>query len=206
MDLRRVESTVPGMAPTSATDGDLDRVAAAKRGSRTAFNQLVLSYQELAYNVALRLVGNAEVAADVTQDAFLSAFRHLDQFKTGSFRAWLLRIVTNGSYDAIRARQRHRDESLDELVEATPYDAIDPGELPERIALRREQIDGINAVIQTLPVDQRSVLVLADVHGLSYEEIAAVLEINLGTVKSRLNRARGRLREVLMGHPELWRA
>lgn len=185
---------------------DLERVAAAKRGDRIAFNQLVLAYQELAYNLALRLVGNAELAADVAQEAFLSAYRHLDQFKEGSFRSWLLRIVTNGSYDAIRARNRHPGESLDDLVDEGAFEAPDPGELPEQLTLRREQIEGINAAIQTLPVEQRSVLVLYDVQGLSYDEISTILNLNLGTVKSRLNRARSRLRDYLMGHPELWKA
>lgn len=184
----------------------MDFVAAAKRGDRAAFNQLVLAYQELAYNVAWRLVGDADLAADVTQEAFLSAFRHLDQFKAGSFRSWLLRIVTNGSYDLLRARRRHPNQSLDDLVDEGSFDAPDPGPLPEKIILRREQIEGINAAIQLLPIEQRSVLVLADVQGLSYEEITAVLEVNLGTVKSRLNRARTRLRDYLMGHPELWKA
>lgn len=185
---------------------DLERVAAAKRGDLAAFNRLVLAYQELAYNVALRLVGNADLAADVAQEAFLSAYRHLDQFKDGSFRSWLLRIVTNGSYDAIRSRNRHPDASLDDLVDEGAFEVPDPGPLPEKLALRREQIEGINAAIQTLPLDQRAVLVLYDVHGLSYDEISTTLALNLGTVKSRLNRARGRLRDYLMQHPELWRA
>lgn len=183
---------------------DQERVARAKRGDLTAFNQLVLAYQELAYNVALRLVGDADLAADVTQEAFLSAYRHLGQFQSGSFRAWVLRIVTNGSYDALRARKRHPDQSLDDLVEESSFDLPDPAELPEKLSLRREQIEGINVALQTLPIEQRTVLTLYDIHGLSYEEITAVLDVNLGTVKSRLHRARSRLRDYFLGRPELW--
>lgn len=182
------------------------RIAAAQRGDVAAFNELVLEYQNLAYSVALRLVGDAETAADVAQDAFLSAYHHLDQFKGGSFRSWLLRIVTNGSYDVLRARKRHGDESLDELMEESSFDAPDPGELPEKLALRAEQIAGLEASLQVLALPQRTVLVLYDVHGLSYDEIAATLGLNLGTVKSRLNRARGHLRDYLLDHPELWKA
>lgn len=189
-----------------AAERDLRRVADAKRGDLGAFNDLVLAYQELAFNVALRLVGNSDAAADVTQEAFLSAFRHLNQFTTGSFRSWLLRIVTNGAYDSLRLRKRRPDESLDDLVDDGSFEVPDPEDLPEQLTLRREQIEGLNQAIQTLPVEQRSVLVLYDVHGVSYDEISIILGLNLGTVKSRLSRARGRLRDYLMGHPELWKA
>jgi len=181
-------------------------VAAAQRGDAASFNQLVETYQELCYNVAYRLVGNADSAADVTQDAFLSAYRHLDQFKGGSFRSWLLRVVTNASYDVLRARSRHASSSLDELTDDTAFDVIDPGELPETLALRRELFEAIQVGLQTIPVDQRAVLILYDVHGLSYDEVAVALNANLGTVKSRLSRARGRMRDYLLRHPELWRA
>src|SRR5262249_55372019 len=122
---------------------EADRISAARRGDVAAFNQLVVTYQELAFNVARRLVRDGDPPADVTQDAFLSAFRHLDQFKKSSFRSWLLRIVTNGSYDALRARRRHKEESLDDLMKESAFDAPDPEDLPETVALRREQIAGL---------------------------------------------------------------
>jgi RNA polymerase sigma-70 factor (ECF subfamily) len=184
---------------------EADRIEAAQNGNTVAFNQLVIAYQELAFNVALRLVGNADTAADVTQDAFLSAYRHLDQFKGGSFRSWLLRIVTNASYDVLRSAHHKKGQSLDELTADSSFDLPDPGGLPESITIRRELVEKIQAGISTLPLDQRAVLVLYDIHGLSYEEIAASLDINLGTVKSRLSRARFRLRDYLMQHPELWK-
>ena len=184
---------------------EADRIEAAQNGNTVAFNQLVIAYQELAFNVALRLLGNADTAADVTQDAFLSAYRHLDQFKGGSFRSWLLRIITNASYDVLRSTHHKKGQSLDELTEDSTFDVPDPGELPETITLRRELVEKVQAGISILPLDQRAVLVLYDIHGLSYEEIAATLDINLGTVKSRLSRARLRLRDYLTRHPELWK-
>jgi RNA polymerase sigma-70 factor, ECF subfamily len=180
-------------------------VALAKRGDTSAFNELVATYQDLSYNVAYRLVGDPDVAADVTQDAFWSAYRHLDQFHGGSFRSWLLRIVTNTSYDALRKRQRQPSQSLDRLTEETPFDPPDLGELPEALAIRQELFSAIESGLQTLPLDQRAVLVLCDVHGLSYEEAAVTLNTQLGTIKSRLSRARLRLRDYLLGHPELWK-
>jgi RNA polymerase sigma-70 factor (ECF subfamily) len=165
----------------------------------------VVAYQDLAYNVARRLVGDPESAADVTQEAFLAAFRHLDQFKGGSFKSWLLRIVTNSCYDALRARQRRETTSLDALVEETGFDVPDAtNPLPETIALSAELFSCVEAGLKTLPVDQRAVLILYDVHGLSYDDVATVLNTSLGTVKSRLSRARGRLRDYLMRHRELW--
>jgi len=181
-------------------------VASAKRGDASAFNELVAVYQDLCYSVAYRLVGDPDAAADVTQDAFWSAYRHLDQFHGGSFRSWLLRIVTNTSYDALRKRQRQPSQSLDLLTEETAFDPPDLGELPEAMALRQELFSAIESGLQTLPLDQRAVLVLCDVHGLSYEEAAETLNAPLGTIKSRLNRARLRLRDYLLGHPELWKA
>ena len=192
-------------AASDAYANEAERIAAAQRGNATAFNQLVVDYQELAFNVALRIVGEPDSAADVAQDAFLSAFRHLDQFKGGSFRSWLIRIVTNGCYDLLRSRQRRKGQSLDQLIEASAFDVADPGELPESVTLRHDFLEKLELGLQTLPVDQRAVLVLYDLHRLSYEEISSALDINVGTVKSRLSRARARLRDYLMQHPELWR-
>lgn len=180
-------------------------IVAAQHGNLASFNQLVESYQPLCFNVALRLVNNPDTAADVSQDAFLSAYRHLDQFRGGSFRSWLLRIVTNASYDALRVRRRHDNASLDVLMESSAFDVPDLGELPEELTLRGELFDAIQLGLGQLPVDQRAVVVLCDVHGLSYDEAATVLTTNVGTVKSRLSRGRGRLRDYLLGHPELWK-
>jgi len=181
-------------------------ITSAQRGDVASFNRLVETYERLCYNVALRVVGNPETAADVTQDAFLSAFRHLVQFKGGSFRSWLLRIVTNASYDALRVRRRHDSSTLDLLVESTGFDVPDVGELPEELTLRHELFEAIQTGLAGMPVDQRAVIVLCDLQGVSYEESATILTTNVGTIKSRLSRARARLRDYLVGHPELWKA
>jgi RNA polymerase sigma-70 factor (ECF subfamily) len=182
-------------------------IAAARRGDTQAFNRLVLNYQSLAYNVAFRILGDSDAAADATQEAFLSAFKALRDFRGGSFKAWLLRIVTNACYDHLRYKQRRPstplEELLDEEADAEPSFFVDQAEGPENHALRQELGRLIQRAILTLPPDQRTTLVLSDVQGLSYDEIAEVTQTNLGTVKSRLSRARARLRDYLLTQQEL---
>ncbi len=180
-------------------------ITAARKGDARAFNQLVVLYQGLAYNVAYRILHDPDAAADATQDAFLSAFRAMGKFRGGSFKSWLLRIVTNACYDQLRAKQRRPTSSLDGLpVEADhTYYLEDPSELPDEFVERRELNHLIQAGINQLPAEQRMVLVLSDVQGLSYQEIAEVLDISLGTVKSRLSRGRARVRDLLLEKREL---
>ncbi len=181
-------------------------VQQARRGDTQAFNGLVLAYQSLAYNVAYRIVGDPEAAADATQEAFLSAYRALPDFRGGSFKAWLLRIVTNACYDQLRAKQRRPSTSLEDLLaepEQEPSFFRDENESPEEFTMRQELGRVIQQGILTLPVDQRATLVLADIQGLSYEEIAEATQVSLGTVKSRLSRARARLRDYLLAQEEL---
>jgi RNA polymerase sigma-70 factor, ECF subfamily len=162
-------------------------------------------YQRLAYNVAYRTLGQPEEAADATQEAFLSAFRAIGHFRGDSFKAWLLRIVVNACYDQLRRRQRHPSDSLEALSEQheTEITAADSGPGPELQALGRETAEVIQEALGTLAADQRLVVVLCDVQGLSYEEAAAVLGVAVGTVKSRLSRGRFRLRDHLAARGEL---
>ncbi|MFQ6059549.1 MAG: RNA polymerase sigma factor, partial [Anaerolineae bacterium] len=180
-------------------------IKAARKGDARAFNQLVRAYQSLAYNVAYRILGDAEAAADATQDAFLSAFQALGRFRGGSFRAWLLRIVTNACYDQLRRQQRRPTSSLEDLLPEPDTSSYftHKGEAPEDYALRQELGRIIQQGLQTLPPDQRMTLVLSDVQGLSYQEIAEVTQVSLGTVKSRLSRGRARLRDYLLAQEEL---
>ena len=180
-------------------------IAAARKGDARAFNQLVILYQGLAYNVAYRILNDPDAAADATQDAFLSAFRAMGKFRGGSFKSWLLRIVTNACYDQLRVKQRRPTSSLDNLpVEADhTYYLEDTSELPDEFVERQELNHVIQAGIGQLPVDQRTVLVLSDVQGLSYQEVAQVLGISLGTVKSRLSRGRAKVRDFLLERGEL---
>lgn len=181
-------------------------IDAARRGDVGSFNQLVLNYQSMAYNLAYRILGNRDAAADATQDAFLSVFKAIGKFRGGSFKAWLLRIVTNACYDQLRLKQRRPATSLDALLvlESAPVQSLtDPGESPEEYAVRQELNRAIQVGIGTLPPEQRIALVLSDVQGLSYQEIAEVTGASLGTVKSRLSRARGKLRDFLLEQREL---
>ncbi|MCL7454533.1 MAG: sigma-70 family RNA polymerase sigma factor [Anaerolineae bacterium] len=180
-------------------------ISAAKKGDRRAFNQLVLHYQGLAYNVAYRILGDPEAAADATQDAFFSAYKAMPKFRGGSFKSWLLRIVTNACYDQLRVKQRRPTSSLDDLpVEADhTFYLEDSAEQPDDFVERRELYQFIEAGIATLPSEQRIVLVLSDVQGMSYQEVAEVLNISLGTVKSRLSRGRAKLRDFLWQKGEL---
>jgi RNA polymerase sigma factor (sigma-70 family) len=176
-------------------------VSDAQRGDLESFNQLVRLYEGRVYTLCYRMLGDSESAADAAQDAFLSAYRNLRSFRGGSFRSWMLRIATNTCYDALRARKRRPTTSLDAALdsddEATSFDPPDLGESPLDSALRLELGAAIRRGLQLLPADQRAVLILSDIQGLAYEEIAEATGANLGTVKSRLSRGRARLRDIL---------
>jgi len=179
-------------------------IAAARKGDVNAFNRLVLAYQDLAYNVAYRILGNPDRAADATQDSFLRGFRALDQFRGGSFKTWLLRIVTNCCYDQLRGLQRRPTTPIDDLLEDDEHSSLleDSSESPQAYVERVELDRVVQAALETLPEDQRIVVVMSDIHGLSYEEIAETTSVSLGTVKSRLSRGRSKMRDYLLAHRE----
>jgi RNA polymerase sigma-70 factor (ECF subfamily) len=180
-------------------------IADAQKGKVDAFNELVLAYQHQVYNLAYRIIGDPASAADATQDAFISAYQSLSRFRGGSFKSYLLRIVTNRCYDELRRRKRRPVTSFEDVEideDANPM-LVNGGENPEEYAERQEMADVIQAGIETLPPDQRVALVLSDVQGMSYQEIAEVTEVALGTVKSRLARARSKLRDYLRDSGEL---
>ena len=180
-------------------------IAAAVRGELRAFNQLLQHHQALAYNVAYRMLDDTDAAADAVQEAAIKAFRGVKTYRGGSFKAWFLRIVTNNCYDWLRARGRHGVSSLDDLAEDPDYAEalVHPGEGPEARALREELSAFISRSVNSLPPDQRLTLVLADIEGVPYQEVADICNVPLGTVKSRLSRARARLRDLLMQRAEL---
>jgi RNA polymerase sigma-70 factor (ECF subfamily) len=192
-------------------EGEL--IARSQLGDVSAFNQLVLNYQQSTYGVVFRMLGDRDIAADVTQDVFIAAFRGIQSFRGGSsFRAWLMRIASNAACDYWRRTQRHPTESLD--IDADDDDAHAASILnsavamgqeanPEEYLLKRELQELIQRGLQELPLDQRVAVVLCDVQGLSYEEIAATTQATLGTVRSRIARGRARLRSYLYKHREL---
>ncbi len=175
-------------------------VRAARQGDADAFNQLVERYETVAYNVALRAVGNAEDAADATQEAFISAYRAIAEFRGGSFKAWLLRIVVNACHDQHRRQQRRPATSMDAMVEEAgeaPWADPDAPD-PEAIVLTKETRRIIEAVLAELPDEQRIAIALVDMQDLSYEEAAEAMRCAVGTIRSRLARGRARVREQLL--------
>lgn len=182
----------------------------AKRGDLDAFNRLVIEYQSRAFNLAFRFMGDPASAADVTQDAFISAFRGIGKFRGGSFRSWLLRIVVNGCYDELRRRKRRPSASLDEYSDDGDRLLVEAGtsfshesEKPEQEAERSEVRAAIEKCLEELPPEFKVVALLVDVQGYDYREAAQMIGKPVGTVKSRLARARGRLRECLQRRGEL---
>ena len=180
----------------------------AQHGDLDAFNALVLHYQDMIFNVALRILGDDELAADATQEAFISAFRSINSFRGGSFKAWLMRTVTNACYDELRRQKRRPTTPLEPDTNDgeemdSPRWLADPNMSPEQEAEADELEHAIQHCLGNLPTDFRVVVVMADIQGLDYSEVAAAVRVPLGTIKSRLARARLRLRECLQGFEEL---
>ncbi len=177
----------------------------SRRGELEAFNALVVAYQRRVYNLCLRMLGSPEPAEDATQEAFISAYRAISRFRQGSFRAWLLRIAANACYDELRRRRSRPQAPLDapgdgERPVAEPAAPDEPLEQrAERLELARHLREGLS----TLPPDQRLSVILRDVQGLAYEEVAQATGASLGTVKSRINRGRAALRDFLLARGEL---
>jgi RNA polymerase sigma-70 factor (ECF subfamily) len=189
-----------GSYPLRSQTDEETLIQAASRGDLEAFNSLVLMHQDRVYNLAYRILGDQAGAEDATQEAFILAYRHIRTFRTGSFYAWLYRIVTNVCYDALRYYKRRPASSLTGLSgddTDSEFDLPAPDDGPETIVQRHELAAVLQQHIAALPVDQRTVLVLSDVEGLSDKEIAEITRSHLGTVKSRLSRARAKLRQSL---------
>ncbi|MBI2874771.1 MAG: RNA polymerase sigma factor [Firmicutes bacterium] len=167
-------------------------VAAAQQGDLEAFGVLVKRHEKWVYNLAYRMLGHREDASDLAQEAFLKAYRALSRFRgASSFKTWLYRITSNLCLDALRRRTPQRQAG-----ELKPTVA-DPSPGPHERAEERERLAKVHAAIVSLPDHQRLCLILRDLQGLSYEEIASAAAVNVGTVKSRLNRARLALRDLL---------
>jgi RNA polymerase sigma-70 factor, ECF subfamily len=197
----------PERAPTNRTPPLPDEAAVIARaadGDRLAFTQLMEHYQSACYGLAWRLLGDSDRAADATQDAFIHAYTALKSYRGGVFRSWLLRITANASYDILRRQQRRPagplpdpEEGAAELPDASAVD-------PDAEATRGELYRHLERALRKLPPDQRTAVVLCDVYGMDYNEVAAMTHSALGTVKSRIHRGRLRLRELLAEHRELF--
>lgn len=176
----------------------------ASRGDAEAFNALLGAHEKQMYAVSLRMCQNREDAQDCLQEAMIRVFRAISGFKgQSSFSTWLYRITMNTCLDELRRRKTKQNSSLDGLLDMG-WAPADENMSPERHAMNAETRRQLNAAISNLPEDMRSAIVLRDIHGLSYDEIADVLNINVGTIKSRISRGRVKLREELSAIPELF--
>ncbi len=184
-------------------------IRSAQQGDLDAFNRLVLAYQDRAFNLAARMLSDDAAAEDATQVAFMNAYRSLGSYRGGSFRAWVLRMVTNTCYDELRRRQRHPTtplepvDSEDEEEIESPSWLADDGNTPEQEMERVELDSAVQHCINALPEEFRSAVLMIDVEGLDYQEVAEAIGKPLGTIKSRLARARVKLRECLQQFWEL---
>jgi RNA polymerase sigma-70 factor (ECF subfamily) len=191
---------------TTLTD-ESTLITAARGGDLEAFNQIVLAQQDFLFRLAVNILGDEDGAEDATQDAFISAFRGLGSFRGGSLRAWLTRVVINICYDQLRRAKRHpampleQHDDYGEEMDNLPW-LVDASSLPEEQVEARELERAIQQALSGLPDQYRLAAVLVDVQGLSYEEAAEVLRVPVGTVKSRLARARLALR-LARGRPDM---
>lgn len=191
--------------PPEPTDEHL--VSLSKDGNLDAFNRLVDRYQSAVYSLCFRLLGERTAAEDAAQETFLAAYRAITRFQEGSFRSWLFRIAANQARDELRRRgRRPRTEPLTPRDDPEPpaFDPPDPSPGPAEALDHAALSAGLEHALLQLPFDQRQAVLLADLHGFAYDEIAAMTGTSLGTVKSRIFRGRERLRAIIARNPELF--
>lgn len=194
--------------PLDADVDEVELIARSTEGDLAAFNVIVERYQGPLYNLCLRMLGSQQAAEDATQDAFIAGYRAIGRFRggrSGGFRAWLFRIGVNVCYDELRRRRARPAVSLDAPrgEGSRAFDVPNTGPAPEEQAQAAELRGVIQQGLTELPSEQRLAVVLCDVQGMDYAEIAEVMGVSLGTVKSRINRARARLRAYLQSRGEL---
>ncbi len=184
-------------------------VKMSKKGDVSAFEQLISSYEKRAYNIAYRMLNNEEDAKDATQEAFIKIYKSIKGFREeSSFSTWLYRIVTNTCLDELRKQKRNETVPLEVSIEHDKgtirfeqgVDKVSPEDIYDRLMERQIVLDTINS----LKEDYKAVIILRDLQGFSYEEIASILGCSLGTIKSRINRARNALKDRLRHQLELY--
>lgn len=183
-------------------------VKAAQHGDLNAFNALVLRYQNLLFGIALRMLNDEDLASDAVQEALISAFSKLNSFRGGSLRSWLARVTVNACYDELRRKRRQREVPMEQFnmegeeVEDLSW-MIDPAARPEEQYDSFELENAIQRSLSQLTPAYREVVILVDIEGLSYEEASIAARVPVGTVKSRLARARLQMRSALLGYRDL---
>ena len=199
--------TEPPVTPSNRTPPLPDEAAVIVRaadGDRMAFTQLMEHYQSACYGLAWRLLHDADQAADATQDGFMHAYKAIRSYRGGVFRSWLLRITANASYDIMRRAQRRPTSPLPDPDDGAPELPDAHAVNPVSEAAKSELYRHLEVALRHLPADQRAAVVLCDVYGMDYNEVAAMTDSALGTVKSRIHRGRLRLRVLMAEHRELF--
>ena len=198
-------------AVTSAARHEADRerdralVDEALRGALEAFNQLVEIYQDYLFSIVVRVVRDRDAAADAVQEAFFSAYRNLARFRGDSFRAWLTRIALNAATDTLRTRKRKPLDPYPEWEDEAWQPATPADQAPDEVVVRVARGRALSQAMERITPDQRAAIILFDVEGYDYQEIAHMTGVSLGTVKSRIHRGRIALRDLLAGQMELFR-
>lgn len=192
----------------SRAEADLLLIRRCQKGDRAAFDSLVSQYEQRAYQYAFRLTRDQDEACDVVADAFVRVYSAVKNFKgKSSFSTWLYRIVSNVYFDRRKRQRRHTHLSLDAPAgsdESRTIDIADSGDGPEELAEQGAREDVLNSALDSLPELHRAMLVMFHLEGLSYVEIAEAMDLPVGTVKSRLNRARVALRDEVGTAMELF--
>lgn len=198
---------VTGRRPADDAQHARDRalVARALAGELDAFNELVLHYQDYLFAICVRVVNDREAANDAVQEAFFSAYRNLSRFRGDSFRSWLTRIALNAATDVLRLRKRRPADPYPEWEDEAWQPPAEADDAPERQAMRRNTAELLRQALAHITPDQRAAIVLYDVEGYDYQEIADMTGVSLGTVKSRIHRGRLALRGLLADNMELLR-
>lgn len=206
MDLRhQLDRAANGPEQDAIARRDEILVDRARDGDLDAFNQLVEAYQDLCHSLVARLVPDPDQAGDAVQEAFFSAYRNLRSYRGPSFRGWLTRIAVNAAMDLQRARRRRPVAPYPELEDETWQPPAREEDDPESRATAAERSRELARALAGIASDQRTAIVLFDVEGYDYAEIAAMTGVSLGTVKSRIHRGRLALRALLVDRMELFR-
>ncbi len=208
--VRRDPPTVEDLRSTTVVEDPVQRrdlilLERAREGDLDAFNDLVRLHQDKLFALVVRMVPDRAQASDAVQEAFFSAYKHLASFRGGSVKSWLNRIAVNAAMDIQRARKRRPVQPYPELDDESWQPPAGQEADPERTAVLAERTRALSEALAAITDDQRAAIVLYDVQGYDYLEIAEMTGVSLGTVKSRIHRGRLSLRGILEGRMELFR-
>jgi RNA polymerase sigma-70 factor, ECF subfamily len=209
--VRRTPPTLEDLRATTVTEDPVQRrdlilLDRAREGDLAAFNDLVVVYQDMLFALVVRMVPDRDQASDAVQEAFFSAYRNMSGFRGGSVKSWLSRIAINAAMDAQRLKKRRPADPYPELEDDTWQPPAGASADPELKALTTERHRALNTALAQITNDQRTAIVLYDVEGYDYAEIAELTNVSVGTVKSRIHRGRLSLRGLLLDRMDLFRA